>query len=230
MSGFGTLIYLFIRQNDLLKKKKLFEKELEVSRLSELKVKAELDALHARVNPHFLYNALNSIADLAVTDGKKARDMTISLADLFRYSINYNQSNYATVEEELAICSLYLHIEKIRFGEQLSYEVHAEEKTLYRLIPRFLLQPVLENAVKHGLKVTGRVSEIRIEVIKEYDIVVIRVYDNGPPFPKDLNPGYGLKSIFDKLDLLFAGCFELNMYNEPVKYLELRLEKPEKHE
>jgi sensor histidine kinase YesM len=212
------------------RKKKLFEKELEVSRLSELKTKAELDALHARINPHFLYNALNSIADLSVTDGKKAREMTMSLADLFRYSINYTNSNFATVEEELNICRLYLQIEKIRFGDQLVYSVQAEKNTLNQPVPKFLLQPVLENAVKHGLKVTGRITEIKIEVMNEIDTLVIKVYDNGPPFPRQLNPGYGLKSIFDKLDLLFPGRFELKMHNEPLKHLELRLDKSETHE
>jgi sensor histidine kinase YesM len=81
------LTYIAINYVDIDRKRKMSEKELEVSRLQEMKTKAELDALHSKINPHFLYNALNSIADLSVTDGRKARKMTVALADLFRYSI-----------------------------------------------------------------------------------------------------------------------------------------------
>ena len=80
-----------------------------------------MDALHSKVNPHFLYNALNSIADLSITDGKKARKMTIALADLFRYSINYSNNNYSTIKEEVEMAEVYLQIEKIRFEDKLNY-------------------------------------------------------------------------------------------------------------
>ena len=120
------LIYTAVNYVELERKRKLNEKELEVTRLMALKTKAELDALHSKVNPHFLYNALNSIADLSITDGKKARKMTIALADLFRYSINYSHNNFSTVNEEVAMTEVYLQIEKIRFEDQLNYRVHVE--------------------------------------------------------------------------------------------------------
>lgn len=217
ISGFGTVIYLFLRQMHMEKQKKLFAKELELSRLNELKTKAELDALHAKINPHFLYNALNSIADLAVSDGEKARWMTLSLADLFRYSINYTSSNYAMVEEEVSTIKQYLNIEKIRFEDRLDYSIVVEEETKKFLIPRFLLQPLMENAVKHGLKSTGKKTDIRISVTKAGQGLTIKVCDNGPPFPQELIPGYGLKNVFDKLDLLFPNRFEVKMQNEPEK-------------
>jgi sensor histidine kinase YesM len=106
------LIYSVLSYLDIERQRKFDEKELELSRLRELKTQAELDALHSKINPHFLYNALNSIADLSVTDGKKARKMTIALADLFRYSINYSDNNYSTVKEELGMAEVYLQIEK----------------------------------------------------------------------------------------------------------------------
>jgi two-component system LytT family sensor kinase len=223
MSVFGSLVYLFIRQYDQEKKKKLFEKELEVVKLNEQKTKAELDALHSRINPHFLYNALNSIADLAVTDGRKARSMTVSLAELFRYSINYSNSNYATVEEELEVTKLYLEIEKIRFEDKLFYTIEASTECLNTLVPKFILQPVVENAVKHGLKATGQLTQIKVEVFADGDNLVIKVYDNGPNFPSQLNPGYGLKSVYDKLELLFPNRFEIKMNNGDQKNFEIRL-------
>ncbi|MEI9807489.1 MAG: histidine kinase [Bacteroidota bacterium] len=114
------LIYTAVNYVELERKRKLNEKELEVTRLMALKTKAELDALHSKVNPHFLYNALNSIADLSITDGKKARKMTIALADLFRYSINYSHNNYSTINDEVAMTEVYLQIEKIRLKTSLT--------------------------------------------------------------------------------------------------------------
>src|ERR1051326_1646046 len=193
------------------------EKELEVSRLQQLKTKSELDALHSKVNPHFLYNALNSIADLSITDGRKARRMTIALADLFRYSINYSHNNYSTVNDEVAMTEVYLQIEKIRFEDQLTYSVSVEEGAGHYLVPRFILQALVENSVKHGLKVTGRMTEIFLEVNIEETGLVINIVDNGPPFPEEMIPGYGVKSVFDKMDLLFPDQYEIHFSNEPRK-------------
>ncbi|HVE60195.1 MAG TPA: histidine kinase [Chitinophagaceae bacterium] len=224
ISGLGALIYLFIRQNDLEKRKILFEKELELLRLSELKTKADLDVLQAKINPHFLYNALNSIADLSLADGAKARQMAISLADLFRYSINYSNSNYSNIREEVETAKLYLQIEKIRFEEKLNYTIDVDKEAEEHEVPRFILQPIIENAVKHGLK---NLDNTIIEVVINYkdEQLIIQVYDNGPQFPEDLVAGYGLKSIFDKLELLFPGRYEVAMHNEPRKCFEIILRK-----
>ncbi|HET9824907.1 MAG TPA: histidine kinase, partial [Chitinophagaceae bacterium] len=128
-------VYITMSYVELARSKKLSEKELEVSRLRELKTKAELDALHSKINPHFLYNALNSIADLSITDGKKARKMTVALADLFRYSINYTNHNYSTIKEELDMTEVYLEIEKIRFEDKLNYSISSPEEVKHYLVP-----------------------------------------------------------------------------------------------
>lgn len=224
------LIYASTNYLELERKKKLDEKELELSRLRELKTKAELDALHSKINPHFLYNALNSIADLSVTDGRKGRKMTIALADLFRYSINYSDNNYSTVNEETEMAEVYLQIEKIRFEDQLNYSVVVEPGTEHYLIPRFLLQPLVENAVKHGLKATGKMTDILIEAKRDGEGLLLNVADNGPLFPEDLNPGYGVKSVFDKLDLLFPGKYEVQFNNEPRKQVSVHINKLMKNE
>ena len=224
------LVYVTMSYVDLERKRKLNEKELEVTRLQQLKTKAELDALHSKINPHFLYNALNSIADLAITDGKKARKMTIALADLFRYSINSSDHNYSTIKEELEMSAVYLEIEKIRFEDQLNYSIHLDNDVSHYLIPRFLLQPVVENAVKHGLKATGKMTEIDITVKNGSDGLQIMVADNGPAFPDELTPGYGVKSIYDKLDLLFPGNYEIHFKNQPEKKVVMNIHKLMKNE
>ena len=156
--------------------------------------------------------------------------MTIALADLFRYSINYSQDNYSTVNDEVAMTEVYLQIEKIRFEDQLNYSIHIEEEAGHYLVPRFILQPIVENAVKHGLKATGKLTEIILEVKKTDEDLVMTIADNGPAFPEDLAPGYGVKSVFDKLDLLFPGQYELHFTNLPRKQVSIHIHKLVKNE
>lgn len=229
-SALTGLIYTGFRYVELDRKRKLNEKEHELTKLMALKTKAELDALHSKVNPHFLYNALNSIADLSITDGKKARQMTIALADLFRYSINYSNNNFSTIRDEVEMANVYLQIEKIRFEDQLNYTLKVEEGLDHYLVPRFILQPIVENAVKHGLKATGRMTEVNLEVKRSGDSIVMNIADNGPAFPAELNPGYGVKSVYDKLDLLFPDHYEMHFSNEPVKQVSLIINKLVKDE
>ena len=230
VGGAIGLVYALISHLDIERKRKFDEKELELTRLRELKAKAELDALHSKVNPHFLYNALNSIADLSITDGKKARKMTVALADLFRYSINYSNNNYSTIKEEIEMAEVYLQIEKIRFEDKLTYQIHVDEKLNHYLVPRFVIQPLVENAVKHGLKATGQLTEIRLDVTEDGDGIVMNVADTGPVFPEELNPGYGVKSVYDKLDLLFANNYEIRFSNTPSKRVSIHLKKMIKNE
>lgn len=230
VGGAIGLVYALISYLDIERKRKFDEKELELVRLRELKAKAELDALHSKVNPHFLYNALNSIADLAITDGKKARKMTVALADLFRYSINYSNNNYSTIKEEIEMAEVYLQIEKIRFEDKLNYHINVDEKLNHYLVPRFLIQPLVENAVKHGLKATGHLTEIILEVTENGDGIVMNVADTGPVFPEELNPGYGVKSVYDKLDLLFSDNYEIRFSNAPRKQVSIHLKKMIKNE
>jgi two-component system, LytTR family, sensor kinase len=224
------LVYAAIQYLDIERKRKFDEKELELSRLRELKTKAELEALHSKINPHFLYNALNSIADLSITDGKKARKMTVALADLFRYSINHSNHNYSSVKDEVEMAEVYLQIEKIRFEDNLNYNIKTHPDLHHYLIPRFILQPLVENAVKHGLKATGKMTEVLIIIQQEGHGLVLAVADNGPAFPDDLVPGYGVKSVFDKLDLLFPGQYAIQFTNGSEKKITVHINKLMKDE
>ena len=126
---------------------------------------------------------------------------------------------------------VYLEIEKIRFEDQLNYSIQLDQDLSHYLVPRFLLQPVVENAVKHGLKATGKMTEINITTAKNgSDGLQIMVADNGPAFPDELIPGYGVKSIYDKLDLLFPGNYEIHFTNQPEKKVTMNIHKLMKNE
>ncbi len=156
--------------------------------------------------------------------------MTVALADLFRYSINYSNHNYSTVKEEVEMTEVYLEIEKIRFEDKLTYSITLTDDVNHYLIPRFVLQPVVENAVKHGLKATGNMTEIDIKVKNDKEGLQIIVADNGPAFPDELIPGYGVKSMYDKLDLLFPNNYEVHFTNQPQKQVSIHIHKLIKNE
>jgi two-component system LytT family sensor kinase len=124
----------------------------------------------------------------------------------------------------------YLQIEKIRFEDKLNYHIHVDDNLDHYLVPRFLIQPLVENAVKHGLKATGQMTDIHLEIKSAGDGIVMNVADTGPAFPGELNPGYGVKSVYDKLDLLFPGNYEIHFINHPRKQVSVMIQKRLKNE
>lgn len=201
----------------------LNNRELEVIKLKQLKTQAELQTLQSKINPHFLYNALNSIASLIHKDADKAEDMTLKLSKLFRYSINTQSENLATITEELEIIKTYLDIEIVRFGERLSFSFDVEAGLDTQLIPRFILQPLVENALKHGLANRLTNGKLRIDVNRHHEMIEICVGDNGTPFPDQLMGGYGLESTYEKLNLLYQGNYEVQLINTPEKIIRIRI-------
>jgi two-component system LytT family sensor kinase len=200
---------------------KLKEKEEELDKVYQLKIKSELEAIQAKINPHFLYNSLNSIVSLIHENPEKAEKMVISLSNLFRYSINSGGGNYATLKRELDLVRTYLEIEYVRFQDQLTFEIIMSKELEQVEIPKFLIQPLIENAIKHG---TAKIQhgQIKLEVLKIGKDLQISVFDNGPAFPASINSGYGLKSTVDKLDLLYDKDYSFRILNEPEKCVEIR--------
>ncbi len=198
-------------------------KELDLIKLNQLKTQAELQALQAKINPHFLYNTLNSIASLIHEDANKAEDMTLKLSQLFRYSMNTLTENFSSIEEELTILNAYLDIEKVRFGERINFEIVVPENLLNKKVPRFLLQPLVENALKHGLQNKAKNGLLKVEIEEIANCYQILIFDNGIPFPEDLIAGYGLQSTFDKLKLLYKEDYEIKLINTPHKHIKISI-------
>jgi sensor histidine kinase YesM len=202
--------------------------ELKVSRLKEVHTRQELEILYSKINPHFLYNSLNSIAGLAMVDGKKTKDMTIALSKLLRYSLNYSESNFATLAEESEIIQTYFEVEKNRFGESLTYQINLPVQARDYLVPKFLLQPIAENCFKHAFKDSEGGHFISINMDVSNNEIVIIVHDNGTPFPDRLIPGYGFKHVNDKLQLLLPGKHDFQITNLPQKQVKIVIKEPEK--
>lgn len=197
--------------------------EVEYLKLNQLKKQAELKTIHAKINPHFLYNSLNSIAGLIPDDGARAEAMTLKLAQLYRYSVSKIDENFSTIEDELKIVKNYLEIEQVRFDDRFEFELLCNSSLFALKIPRFLLQPLVENAVKHGLSAEAEKAQIKLKINVKKDQLMIAIYDNGEDFPKQINCGYGFKSVYDKLRLLYGEDYQIRLINSPAKHISIVL-------
>ena len=218
--GFGRSIYIYtrIKSESIIRKK-----DLELARVNELHKQAELQSLRAKINPHFLYNALNSIASLATTDARKTEQMALALSDFFKYAINREQKQLNTLSEELNAIRTYLEIEKVRFGDRLSFEIDCPTDLLDIQIPQLLIQPLVENAIKHGLSQITDNGLIRIVIAKANDLLKIRVYDNGPDFPDGPLTGFGIQNTQERIALLYGAKASINWQNGVEKHIEISI-------
>lgn len=216
--GRGAILYLDYFSENLIK-----QKDIELSSLKALNAQAEVKLLQSQINPHFLYNALNSIASLAHTDASKTENMALSLSDLFKYTINRKGKKKNAIRDEVEMVKTYLEVEQIRFGDRLSYKVLVDESLNDIEIPMFLIQPLIENAVKHGVSKIEGTGEIQLKITKNKKNIIIMVTDNGPEFPDGLVSGHGLQTVYDLLKFSYADKASINITNEPVKQIKITI-------
>lgn len=181
------------------------------ARMAEQRMlESELMALRSQINPHFLFNSLNSIAALIHLNPDEAEAMTERLADLFRYSLRAAKAPLTSLEHELESLELYFAIEKVRFGSRLTVVVSVPPDVNSAKLPSLILQPLAENAIKHGASATEGQFEIRVEAIERDGAIAIAIRDSGAGF--DLTAGEqlfergaGLGNVRDRIMLAFPG-------------------------
>ena len=173
--------------------------------LRELVKQSELDMLKSQINPHFLFNSLNSISSLTMTDAVKAQEMIIKLSEYLRYSIAQPLSQLTTLGAELENIKRYLEIEQVRFGKKLVYNYEITETCKDMKIPAMILQPLYENAVKHGVyESTGPIC-VQTVAINENDALKITITNNFDPDAYiRKGSGLGLKNIRERLKLIYG--------------------------
>jgi two-component system sensor histidine kinase AlgZ len=181
---------------------------------------AELKALRAQVNPHFLFNCLHSISALTSLDSGRAREMCILLADFLRATLRLGGKESITLEEELALIRGYLAIEKVRFGARLTMEEDVESETHGVLIPPLLLQPLVENAIRHGIANLPEGGVIRLGAHLLDHGVSIEVENSfDPESPASLKTGVGLENIRQRLHTRYAGEANIAVKTEGNRFL-----------
>lgn len=191
--------YLFVSLSNLS------EKNAKEARLESLVKETELKMLRSQINPHFLFNSLNSVSSLTITDPEKAREMIVKLSEFMRYALSRKDEQPVSLENELENLRLYLDIEKVRFGDKLTTEETIEDKCLGFKIPVMLLQPLYENAVKHGVYESTESVKIitKAKIIDGYiEIIISNNYDPTPSLRK--GTGTGLTNVARRLELFYG--------------------------
>jgi sensor histidine kinase YesM len=202
----GSLIYLVLVLIYYLvtNSQKLQERIQQEERLKGLVRDAELNMLKAQINPHFLFNSLNSISSLTMSNPDEAREMIIRLSDFLRYSLKHRENEYVPLKEELGRMKDYLAIEKIRFGEKLLYEFDINELCEDFKVPTMIFQPLFENAIRHS--VYESVDPITIRFSCNPDDVHMRAVisnDYDPEIPSRKGTGVGLQNVRQRIALAY---------------------------
>jgi len=207
--------------------------ELKLEEQKRLVLEARLDALQRQINPHFLFNTLNSIASLVRFRPDLAREMIVKLANLLRALLK-DHGTYVLLREELSFTDDYLDIEVVRFGtEKLRVVKELEEKTLDMLVPSILLQPLIENSIKHGLEPRIQGGTITLRSRLQGESLVVEVEDDGvgivmkPPsgLRRD-GAGIGMKNVQERLEVLYGNRARFTVVSRPGRGTLVSIEIP----
>jgi two-component system LytT family sensor kinase len=205
------------------------EKKLEEQ--GRLLVEARLAALTSQINPHFLFNTLNSVSSLIRTDPAQARLMVLRLSKVLRRLLRKNE-NFSTLRDELSFIDNYLSIELVRFGDKLRFEKDVAEDTLDILVPSMLLQPLVENSIKHGLSRRVEGGAIRIHTHHSEGKLHLMVEDDGDGIPEAkmatlLEQGIGVSNVNERLKVLFGTEYRMWVESQPGDGTRIHIEMPE---
>ena len=204
--GTGVFIYGLIVMSYFLfvSLTNLSEKNAKAARLESLVKETELKMLRSQINPHFLFNSLNSVSSLTITDPEKAREMVIKLSEFMRYALSRKDELPVSLHNELENLRLYLDIEKVRFGDKLTTEELIDPACLDIRIPVMLLQPLYENAVKHGVYESTESVRIRTEARITGGFCEITISNNYDPSPSlKRGTGTGLLNVTRRLEVFY---------------------------
>ena len=193
--------------------KKLVDGEVKLVKLKEENKIAELKALKAQIEPHFLFNSLNVIGAYCRTDGEKARNLILNLSEYFRGTLEI-EGDFSTLQKELALVKAYVSIEEARFSNRLKVEFLIDDTLLDIKFPILIIQPIVENAIKHGIlkKIEG--GTVKVIVRDEGHEVYVEICDDGVGFENSDNStstGLGLKNVRNRLKLLYGEKYDINI-------------------
>lgn len=225
-----TYTYYYVQQ--------LAVHKIQRSHIETQLLQAKLQILKSQLQPHFLFNTLNSVATLMETDIKKARNMIADLSSLLRNVLDLKDIHIVPLEEEIDMLEKYINIEKIRFADHLDIEMHVEKELEMALIPSMLLQPLVENAIAHGFSRVHEKINIAVSVFAKRDKLAVVIRNNGKSLPKtglkhNMGKGTGLRNTYERLKSIYVEAFLFQIENDtsgvinrieiPLKFAEAAL-------
>lgn len=199
-------------------KERLIRHQIETARLNEQFSKAQLDALRRQIEPHFLFNALHAISGLVRE--KRSDDavtMISGLSDFLRKVVDVSDRQVVPLREEMQFLQKYLDIQKVRFSDRLKLNVDVPEELLGSPVPSLILQPIVENAIKHGISKEARGGWIRVSAFRSNGSLSFRVYNDGAKLASDwesTRSGVGIANIRSRLQMLYGDDFEFRLENQ----------------
>jgi two-component system LytT family sensor kinase len=204
--------------------------ERKLEEQGRLLMEARLAALTSQINPHFLFNTLNSVSSLIRTDPNQARIMVMRLSKVLRRLLRKHE-NFSTLRDELSFIDDYLSIEVVRFGDKLRFEKDVADDTLDILVPSMILQPLVENSIKHGLSSKVEGGAIRIHAHRTESRLHLMVEDDGIGIPESklatlLDHGIGVTNVNERLKVLFGNEYRMWVDSQPGRGTRIQIEVP----
>jgi two-component system, LytTR family, sensor kinase len=209
--------------------RKYREQQLQATRLEACLVEAQLQALKMQLHPHFLFNTLHAISALMDEDIKAARRMIARLSELLRLTLENAGQQEVSLRQELEALERYLEIEQIRFQDRLKVELQIEPATLVARVPNLILQPIVENAIRHGIAPVSKAGSIEIRAAQRDGKLELSVRDDGPGLANDgeaFKPGIGLSNTRARLQQLYGGAQQLEISNAAEGGVIVKLTMP----
>jgi two-component sensor histidine kinase len=199
-------------------RRRLAQRETEAARLNEQLSRAQLDALRRQLEPHFLFNTLNAVAGL-VREGRNdaAVNMIAGLSDLLRRVVDASDKQEVSLSEEMEFLETYLDIQKTRFADRLQLRIDVPREFLSVRVPSLILQPMVENAIEHGIGMRSGGGRIRIGAARENGLLTLSVYNDGPRIPdnwEQLRAGVGIANVRARLQSLYGAECGLEIRNQ----------------
>jgi LytS/YehU family sensor histidine kinase len=214
IASVGVFLSQSLRQQLSRQTERLNEQRLSAERAQKLAVEARLASLESRIQPHFLFNTLNSISALIPVDPQSAEQMVEQLARLLRSSLDNSRQSLVPLEKELRLVHDYLEIEKERFGAKLKTSIDVPLQLQTAAVPPFGLQSLVENAIKHGIGAQRNGGALAITARTDGQNLHLEVRDNGPGFDLTAVPsGHGLDNLVGRLTSLFGDKAHLNVFH-----------------
>jgi hypothetical protein len=230
----SVLLYAFILTINFVldSRERLAQQRTETARLNEQLSRAQLDALRRQIEPHFLFNTLNAIAGLVrERRNDDAVRMIVGLSDFLRGVVNDSSRQQVPLEEELEFLQRYMDIQKVRFEERLQLSVDVPEELLPARVPSLMLQPLVENAIKHGIAQRVQGGSIRIAASRSDGMLSLSISNDGPNLPvESAKSGIGISNLRTRLQSLYGNRFNLSMRNQSAGGVEVLVSVPFREE
>lgn len=191
------------------------QKQIKATQLENELQRSRVDMLQMQMQPHFLFNALNSISALTFEDAVKTRQMLIKLSDFLRYTTKYSERQLVQLTDELSHIDQYLALEHLRFGERLVYKKEVSKEAYERFLPCLVLQPIIENSIKHGVNQSIEPVVIHLKAMIKLDKLFIEITNTKKGDSTRKGTGTGLKNLSNRLKILYSDRSKLIVENAP---------------